>query len=277
MNNGHPVIDVHTHVYPDKIALKAVGATGNFYGVGYEHDGRVPSLLACMDEAGIDVSLIHSVATTPKQVASINSFLAETANASDDRLIGLGTLHPDSPDQAADVRHLAALGLRGVKLHPEIQGFALDDPRSLRICALCEEYELPLLLHTGDRRYDCSNPNRLIPVLRQFPGLTVVGAHLGGWSIYEEAAEQLIGIENLWFDCSSTFYWLDPQIAGRLIRQFGTDRVMFGSDYPMWTPKQELNTLLRLGFSPAEYRQLLSENARRVFRLSNIRHNGKEE
>lgn len=267
MNNGCRVIDVHTHVYPAKIAGKAADATGGFYGVGHEQSGLAEDLLSCMDEAGIDLSLIHSVATTPRQVSAINKFLAETAAASDGRLVGLGTLHPDSPDQEKDVRELAALGLRGVKLHPEIQGFALDDPRSLRICALCEEYRLPMLLHTGDRRYDCSNPNRLLPMLRRFPRLKVVGAHLGGWSIYEQAVPQLAGVPNLWFDCSSTFYWCDPQIAGRLIRQLGTDRVMFGSDFPMWTPKKELETFFSLGFTEEERRRILSENARTVFGL----------
>jgi len=267
MRNGHFIIDVHTHVYPQKIAEKAVCATGGFYGVGHEQSGLTEDLLACMETAGIDVSLIHSVATTPKQVGPINEFLAETANTSNGRLIGLGTLHPDSPDQAADVRHLANLGLRGVKLHPEIQGFAVDDFRGLRICELCEEAELPLLLHTGDRRYDCSNPNRLIPMLRQFPRLKVIGAHLGGWSIYEAAADQIAGLPNLWFDCSSTFYWLDPQIAKRLIRRLGIERVMFGSDYPMWTPETELQTLLDLGFTDGELESILSNTAKSVFGL----------
>ena len=267
MHGNTPILDIHTHVYPDKIALKAVGATGDFYGVGYRQDGRVSTLLACMEDAGIDISCIHSVATTPKQVASINGFLAQTAQESAGRLIGLGTLHPDSPDQAADVKHLAGLGLLGVKLHPEIQGFAVDDPRSLRICELCEENGLILLLHTGDRRYDCSNPNRLIPVLKQFPGLKVIGAHLGGWSIYEDAVAQLAGIPNLWFDCSSTFYWCDPQIAARLIRQLGVDRVMFGSDYPMWTPKAELATFLALDFTEEEREKILYHNALQLFKL----------
>ncbi len=261
MIHGHPVIDIHTHVYPEKIAAKAADATGGFYGVGHEQDGTAASLLRCMDEAGIDLSLIHSVATTPKQVPAINAFLAGTAASSGGRLMAFGTLHPDSPDQAADVAHLQSLGLRGVKLHPEIQGFQLDDPRSLRICELCEAAGLALLLHTGDKRYDCSNPNRLIPVLRRFPKLRVIGAHLGGWSIYEEAVPQLVGIENLWFDCSSTFYWGGAETAARLIRVLGTDRVLFGSDYPMWTPGNELKTLLGLGFSEEELRQILYENA----------------
>ena len=114
MRDGHFIIDVHTHVYPAKIAEKAVSATGDFYGAGHEQSGLPEDLLTCMDESGIDCSLIHSVATTPKQVAPINEYIAETANASGGRMVGLGTLHPDSPDQAAEVRHLAELGLRGV-------------------------------------------------------------------------------------------------------------------------------------------------------------------
>lgn len=270
MRNGHQIIDVHTHVYPAKIAEKAAGATGGFYGVGHEQSGLPEDLLLCMAEAGIDLSLIHSVATTPKQVASINAFLAQTAAESGGRLVALGTLHPDSPDQAADVQMIKALGLHGVKLHPEIQGFALDEPRSLRICALCEEHGLPLLLHTGDSRYDCSNPNRLIPMLKRFPGLTVIGAHLGGWSIYEEAVTQLEGFPNLWFDCSSTFYWCRPQLAAQLIRRLGVDRVMFGSDFPMWTPKTELDTFFSLDFTEEEREQILHKTARIIFRLEAV-------
>ena len=69
-----------------------------------------------------------------------------------------------------------------MKLHPDIQAFALDDPRALKIFELCERENVPALLHTGDYRYDYSNPNRLLPVLKAYPSLTVIGAHLGGWS-----------------------------------------------------------------------------------------------
>lgn len=93
----------------------------------------------------------------------------------------------------------------------------------------------------------------------QIPKLKVIGAHLGGWSIYEEAAKQLAGFENLRFDCSSTFYWLEHRRARDLIRMLGTDRVMFGSDFPMWTPKTELKTPLELGFTNSELERLLSK------------------
>ncbi len=267
MVNGYYVIDSHCHVYPDKIAERATAATGRFYDTPFAMDGRQSTLLRAAQEAGVDHCLIQSVATSPHQVGSINEFIARTVEAGGGRFTGLGTLHPDSADQAADVRHLIRLGLRGVKLHPDIQQFALDDPRCMPIYELLQDCGLPLLLHTGDKRYDYSNPNRLLPVLRRFPGLKVIGAHLGGWSLWEEVNDTLAGIENLWYDCSSTFAWLDPQIARRLILRLGTDRVLFGTDYPMWTPKKELETFLSLDFTDAQRRQILSENAIRLFRL----------
>ena len=137
----------------------------------------------------------------------------------------------------------------------------------MEICALCEEFGLPLLLHTGDKRYDYSNPNRLIPVLDRFKRLTGIGAHLGGWSIWKEASAQLKGRDNLWFDCSSTFWWIGPEAAKEIIRDLGTDRVLFGTDYPMWEPKKEVDTFFSMGLTEQENRQILSENAKRVFGL----------
>lgn len=265
MRNGNRIVDAHCHVYPDAIAEKAADNTGVFYDVGHELDGKVGTLREASLTAGVDHCVIQSVATTPKQVGSINRFIAKTVAEGNGFFTGLGTLHPDSEHKRQDVEEIVSLGLHGVKLHPEIQRFALDEPRSLELFALCAEYDLPMLLHTGDKRYDCSNPNRLLPVLKRFPGLTVVGAHLGGWSIWEEAVEALSGVKNLWFDCSSTFHWVDPMLTKKLILKLGTDRVLFGTDYPMWTPKTELDTFLSLGFPEADNRRILWENAQRVF------------
>ena len=129
MRNGFQIIDSHCHIYPEKIASKAVAGTDTFYGTVAKCDGTARSLLQINSEVGIDHALVQSVATTPKQVASINNFIAETVSRSDGRLTGLGTLHPDSADQRADVRQLAELGLRGVKLHPDVQGFCIQDRR----------------------------------------------------------------------------------------------------------------------------------------------------
>ena len=162
---------------------------------------------------------------------------------------------------------LRALGLHGVKLHPDIQGFRLDDPRCFALAEQCEGV-LPLLLHTGDSRYDFSNPNRLIPLLRRFPRLTVIGAHFGGYTIWQEAARQLAGrFENLWVDCSSSFFAMDVAAGRALIDAYGADRVLFGTDYPMWDPQHELARLRGMHLAPETERKILYDNAAALFGL----------
>ena len=210
------IIDSHCHIYPDKIAQKASDATGHFYDLPASLDGKISTLLEHGERAGIEHFVVQSVATTPHQVSSINRFIAEAVAQSGGRFTGLGTLHPDSEDMAADVDEIIALGLKGVKLHPDIQKVQLDDPRMHKMYELCEG-RLPMLIHTGDSRYDNSNPNRMIPILEKYPNLTVIGAHFGGWSVWEEATEKLCGYKNFLVDCSSSLYAITPEKAKELI------------------------------------------------------------
>ena len=267
VDGKHFVIDAHCHIYPDKIAQKAERATENFYHYNGFGDGTVGMLLREGKKAGIDRFIVQSVATTPHQVSGINRFIADTVRNGVGVFDGLGTLHPDSEDLKRDVDEIVSLGLHGVKLHPDIQNFKIDDYRCLKIYELCEQAGLPILMHTGDSRYDNSNPNRLLPVLEIYTDLIVVGAHFGGWSIWKEASKKLCGLKNLYVDSSSTFAWLGNDDVKRIIDRYGTDRVLFGTDYPLGSPAEELARFLSLGYSDDENRRMLSENAKKVFRL----------
>ena len=258
-------IDSHCHVYPSKIAAAAVGATDAFYGVKSCFDGSIDTLLAQMKQTGVDHALIQSVATTPKQVKSINNFIAETVKNSGGAFTGLGTLHPDSEDIGADVDEIISLGLLGVKLHPDIQRFKIDDYRCLRIYELCEKAGLPILMHTGDNRYDFSNPNRLLPILKIYTSLTVIGGHLGGYSVWDEASKALSGLPNFYVDTSSSISVLGVDEAKKVIERYGVDHVLFGTDYPMFDQKTEIEYLLKMGFTDEEYEKIFSQNAKSIF------------
>ena len=262
---GYFVIDAHCHVYPEKIAARAVNGIERFYDIAAHGDGLVSTLLTRERQSGMDRFVIQSVATAPRQVRSINDFIAATVAEHPDVLTGLGTLHPASEDMRGDLNHLLTLGLHGVKLHPDIQGFPIDDPRMMPAYAFCEEHGLTVLFHTGDVRYDFSNPNRLKPVLHAFPRLTVVGAHLGGYSLWSRAAAELCDEPNLCVDSSSCLAFLDDGEMVRAIRQYGTERVLFGTDFPLFSAGTDLERFLSLGFSPDEYRAMLAGNAARVY------------
>lgn len=260
------IIDSHCHVYPDKIAQKASDATATFYELPPSLDGRISTLLEHGERAGIEHFIVQSVATTPKQVSSINNFIAQAVAESGGRFTGLGTLHPDSEDMKADVDEIIALGLKGLKLHPDIQKVKLDDPRMHKMYELCEG-RLPMLLHTGDCRYDNSNPNRLIPILEKYPNLTVIGAHFGGWSIWEEATKQLYTYKNFLVDCSSSLYAISKEKAKELILAYGTDRVLFGTDYPLWTPEEEIERFMSLDLTDEQREDILYNNTAKLFNI----------
>ncbi len=258
------IIDAHCHIYPDAIASRAVAGIGSFYGMPLLYDGTESTLRRAHDGAGVTHAVIFSVATKPAQTAGINRFIAEQVRLSKGRYVGLGTVHPDSETLKEDIESILSLGLRGVKLHPDIQGFKIDDYRCLKIYELCEG-RLPVLLHCGDHRFDYSNPNRLRPILEIFTELDVIGAHLGGWSVWEEAEDMLTGFPNFSVDTSSSFYALAPEKALEIIRRFGADRVMFATDYPMWRIEGELDYLDALALTEEEREAILYKNAARRF------------
>ncbi len=264
VDNKFYTIDFHCHVYPAKIAQKAAHATGDFYGEGVNGEGTLEDLLATSAQSGTDFFIIQSVATTPHQVHSINRFISELVHENPDRTLGFGAMHPESEDIDADFDEMLELGLKGVKIHPDIQRFALDDKRCERIYAHCAEADIPILIHTGDYRYDYSNPNRLVPVLRAHPKLKVVGAHFGGWSVYEEASRALCDFENLYVDCSSSMQYLTDEQTVEIMNRYGMEKVLYGTDYPMWSPAKEIKHFMALPLTDDERLAILSGNAKRL-------------
>ena len=263
----YKIIDAHCHIYPDKIAQKASDATGKFYGMSSKMDGTVDTLLEQGKKAGISHFLVQSVATTPHQVSSINRFISESVEKSNGLMSGFGTMHPESDNPEADIKELISLGLKGIKLHPDIQGFKIDDYRMLKIYELCEKKNLPVLMHCGDDRYDNSNPNRLKPILDIYRDLTVIGAHFGGYSVWDDAAENLSGYKNFYVDTSSTLFKVNVKRARELIDIFGIEKVMFGTDYPLWQVDEELDRFMKINLTDNERKQIFWENAARLLKL----------
>lgn len=265
----YPIIDSHCHIYPDKIADKAVEGISKFYDLPMCYDGRASTLINESNKIGVCHNIIFSVATTPHQVASINTFIANCVKEGEGRFTGLGSLHPESEDIIGDVKHIKELGLKGVKLHPDFQKFRIDDEKLFSIYEACSG-DLPILLHTGDYRYDYSNPERMARVLEKFPQLTVIGAHFGGWSVWEEAAEVLSGYNNFFVDTSSSFHWLKKDKAKEIIRKYGADKVLFATDFPMWSYEDEYSYFESLMLDEAEKTKIFYENAAKLFNIDLI-------
>lgn len=259
------VIDVHAHIYPEKIAERAVGAVGDFYLVDMYGEGTATHLLASQQQAPITHFVVHSVATKPSAVASINDFIAEQCRIHPE-LIGFMAMHQDLEDPKAEIERAIGLGLKGMKLHPDTQKVNMDDPRLMNVYETIEG-RLPLIVHTGDYRTDFSHPRRLKNILHTFPNLVVDAAHFGGWSV-PEIGYDVLHDENVFIDVSSSMAFVGNRRTKELVGMWGADRVMFGSDFPMWDPAREYDTFTSLGFSDDDLEKMLWKNAERFTGVS---------
>ncbi|MDR0500163.1 MAG: amidohydrolase [Coriobacteriales bacterium] len=264
-NNYCPtkVIDSHCHIYPDAIAVRAAKSVGDFYGISMCKDGSVASLLksgANVAQTGISNYIVHSVALRKGNVTSINDFIASAAS-SEPKFIGFATMHQDFTEVETEVQRAIALGLKGFKLHPDSQAVNADDPRLMQLYEIIEG-RLPLILHCGDYRYDYSHPRRIKRILKAFPKLVLNAAHFGGWSIYDLALEYLEE-ENCYMDVSSASVYLGPRRTTELINIYGAERILFGSDFPMWDPAIEYQRFLKNELSEAAREMILWQNAER--------------
>ncbi len=269
------VIDAHAHIYPEAIAARAVSAVGAFYGVEQSMAGvgTPEGLLASCKRSPITHFVVHSVATTAHSVVAINSFLADQ-QVKHPEFIAFGTMHPDFDDMEAEVQRALDLGLHGFKLHPDTQMVDMDDPR------LMDFYEIiagraPVVIHTGDYRHGYSHPARLKRVLRAFPDLVVDAAHFAGWSIFDRGYDilhdddmrELAFEERLFVDSSSTVGFTGSRHLAELVHLWGSDRVMFGSDFPMWDPAEEFDQQIMQQasgvFSDDDLEKILRLNAER--------------
>lgn len=261
------IIDAHAHIYPVKIAEKATRAIGDFYNLNMELTGIADKLLEEGKSAGISRFIVHSCATKSNQVRAINEFIKKEITEHPE-FIGFMTLHPDMTEEEIDeeVSVFEKSGFKGIKLHPDFQRFYIDGENAEKFYRVVGD-RLPFLFHTGDDRYEFSKPYRMAKMARKYKNVRFIGAHFGGYRCWDEV-EVYKGIDNMWFDTSSSLPFISKQRAKELIELFGEDRFFFGTDFPMWEAKEELARFAALPISSATKDKILSINIKNFLRLS---------
>lgn len=266
LNIDYPIIDCHTHVFPEKIARKAVDSIGEFYGIEMTRTGSMTELYDEARSFGVSKMLITTTATKNEQVRSINDFLYESQSEFEG-FFAFGTLYPEMSqyDMEIELDRMISMGFYGVKLHPDFQRTPADSS-GMKLIARCVAGKLPVLIHAGDSRFDFSNPDRIRNLIESAPpDFTLIAAHLGGFSVWDEAANKLTGYDNLYVDTCSSLNFLDPERVNELIDIYGEDKVLFGTDYPMWNYADEFEMIARLKLSTVTQRKILYENANSLF------------
>ncbi|MCD8153369.1 MAG: amidohydrolase family protein [Clostridiales bacterium] len=263
------VIDFHTHIFPEKIADRALGKLAAVIGIPPGMNGTSQGLRESMDAAGVDVSVVLPVVTDPHQFDSILRFASrvneESARGKGPKLLSLAGIHPDSPDPKEKLRQIAREGFQGIKLHPNYQGVVFDDIRYKRIIYDASELGLLVLTHAGYDPYTpgevyCS-PEMILHVLREVCPPKLVAAHMGSNENYEESEEKLCG-EGLYMDTAYSLMHMSGEQFVRMVRKHGADRVLFGTDAPWTIQKAGVERLRGMeGLSAQEKEQILWKNA----------------
>jgi len=166
-------------------------------------------------------------------------------------------------------------GARGVKLHGAFQQFNMSDQRLWPAYAVCQELGVSIIGHSGmDKNGDgLAEPRAFAGVLKAFPELTVVLAHMGGGS-WKQALEIAETYPNAFFDCCEIIEWTDSENGpteiqlSQLIKDIGPQRIMMGSDFPWYDLDHTIERVMELPLLSDEEKQgILGSNAVNILRL----------
>lgn len=284
------IIDFHTHTFPDKIAAAAVDKLQAASHTRPFSDGTVDGLRASMAAAGIDASLVLPVATSAKQVPHINdSAIRVNRQAKETGVHSFGGMHPDFPDWEQEMERLCAAGVRGVKVHPPYQGVNFDDPRYIRVLKKASALGMLVVTHAGLDvglpGAEQSTPEKLLRAREQAPDTTLILAHMGGWRCWDDV-ERLLPGTGVYLDTSFALGHMTPNGDGfykteadlamleqeqflRLIRLFGADHILFGTDSPWGEQGAYLRAISALPLSNADRAAILGGSAEKLLSISN--------
>lgn len=269
------IIDFHTHFYPQRLAARVMEQLSAASGIDPVCEGTAADTKEKLRAWGASHGVFLPVATT-LHYAKSNEFAA--ALAKDGFFIPFGTLHPAAPDPEAEVEQIAALGLRGVKLHPQYQGVPIDDARYVRIIRRAARLRLPVVFHAG---YDPGLPApylaepeaiaRLLDAVEDTEDMVLIAAHLGGYARYDAVERHLVG-RNIWFDTALVAGNAPPEQFRRIIERHGYQRVLLGSDCPWQSTAAALAGLRALGLPAAAEAAICGGNAASLLALAPVNH-----
>lgn len=255
------IIDFHTHAFPDELAARAMQSLQHGCDVKAQLDGKVSSLLASMDDCGIEKSVICSIATKPAQFEPI---LKWSDHIRSDRIIPFPSVHPDDPQCLEHISLIKAAGFKGVKMHPYYQDFFLDEPKMLPIYEKISDEGLILMMHTGFdiafeyiRRCD---PAKILRVAEEFPELKFISTHFGAWQDWQQVQQLLIG-RPIYMELSMSLEYLDQEAAKNMLLAHPAEYLLFGSDSPWTSQKNTLELLRTLDLGEKIEKHICRENA----------------
>ncbi|MBE7056515.1 MAG: amidohydrolase [Ruminococcaceae bacterium] len=259
-------IDFHAHIFPDKVAPKAVGKLATISGITPFTDGTLSDTLSKMATRDISRFVCLNIATAPGQENTINRTAKDVTDAHPGKIVSLGSVHPDSPDWEEQLENIKSFGIPGIKLHPDYQNFMIEDKRLYPIYEKCAELDLFIVFHSG---WDCYSPDKVhaypecsAKVAKDNPKLKMVLAHFGGLRMWEQVKDHLIGLENVYLDTAMcATYKLDKAAMAEMIKNHPQENVFLGSDCPWEDPGESVKYIHTIPISDDAKERIFNKNS----------------
>lgn len=263
------LIDFHTHAFPEMISSKALEKLSYISGgLEVQSEGTVLSLKKEMEKDGVDISVVLSIATNPKQQSNVNNFAKEIND--EKSVFAFGSVHPDAENVFEELERIKAMGLKGVKFHPEYQEFYVDDEKMKPIYKKISSLGLITVFHSGydygyAPPYHCM-PDNLLGALKWFDS-PVIAAHWGGVNCGIEVIKKLCG-KDLWLDLSFGYSAMPKAIAQQILDKHSPDRLVFASDMPWHRPAWERRLIETLDISQSDKDKIYYKNALKLLNIT---------
>lgn len=284
------IFDSHAHIFNPKIIGNVVHRTDLIQDLDLNVaniDKRLSTdaLNSAIHGAGVWGALMLPTADVRK-VSIVNRNCIKMAGGNP-ALYTAGTLHPDFEDIGGELFRLNKSGVRIIKLSSFSQKFSLSDPKTRsmfdRIQSFNAVARMPfaVILDTlalADR-YFGSNPEHtttpllLTDLVRRFPGIRFIGAHMGGLGApFEQLENHLMPMPNLYLDTSNAAHTLTEDQFIFILHRHGPGHVLFGTDWPWFLHGSEtgliLSRLEAAGFTDDEKQAVLSGNIEKILGIT---------
>jgi predicted TIM-barrel fold metal-dependent hydrolase len=272
--------DVHTHIFAPAQRERRTelcerdGTFGEMYGDPSAKIATSPDLLAAMDAASIDRAAAAGFAFAEEaEIERQTEALLEAARGAAGRIVPLVPVNPTRAGWEQHAERAAALGARGFgELRPANQRWDPLAAEGHTLCELAEALGVPLLWHVSEPvghgypgKAGGITAAELCRLAEAHPRTKMIAAHLGGGlSFYLQMPEVRAALANVYFDTAAASLLYDDGSVARLVGLAGAGRVMFGSDYPLLSPRRQVERLLA-SLSPDDLEAVLGATAETLF------------
>jgi len=278
------IIDFHTHLFPKQVrnnkrsyfrsepAFKLLYESPRARLVGAEE------LLIAMDENQVDKSVVFGFPWKNSDTVKMhNDYVIEMVAKNADRFIGFGCINPASKDAGDEAQRCLEAGLRGIgEIALYQSGLDRKVIESLvPIMQLCQGRNLPVLIHTNEpvgHTYPGKTPMTLAQVyqfIKRFHENTIVLAHWGGGLFFFRLLKKEIKeyLKNIYFDTAASPFLYDSEIYRLAVQLVGSDKILFGSDYPLLPPQRYFKEMAEAGLPDTQIKKICGMNAAKLLKL----------